>query len=52
MSHENQTSHQPKRSIWYTYFGKGSAGVFAFIWILLLLFWLFSVLMWGGQKLG
>jgi hypothetical protein len=47
MSHNNLSSHGKKRSLWYTYLGKGGAAVFAFLWILLLLGWIFGVLKWG-----
>ena len=36
-----------KKGIWYTYFGKGGAGVFAFLWIIALLIWIISVLALG-----
>jgi hypothetical protein len=47
MSQEHKPGHQKTSSIWYTYVGKGGAAVFAFLWILLLLFWIFGVLKWG-----
>ena len=47
MSNENQPVWENKKSIWYTYFGKGGAAVFALLWILLLMFWIFGVLKWG-----
>lgn len=48
MSHEHSSGHsQPKRSLWYTYFGQGGAAVVAFLWIILLLTWIISVLKWG-----
>jgi hypothetical protein len=36
-----------KRGIWYTYFGEGGAGVFAFLWICIALTWIISVLSVG-----
>jgi len=36
-----------KRGLWYTYFGEGGAGVFAFLWVGALLIWIISVL-WKG----
>ncbi len=47
MSHENNTAKKNNQSIWYTYFGMGGASVFALLWILLLMFWIFAVLKWG-----
>lgn len=47
MSHDNITNHSNKRSIWYTYVGKGGAAVFAFLWIAIILMWIFGVLKWG-----
>ncbi len=47
MSHENTPNRENSKSIWYTYFGKGGAAVFALIWILLLMFWIFGSLKWG-----
>lgn len=46
MAHE-QHSNQQKPGLWYTYFGKGGAAVFAFLWIIALLTWIISVLRWG-----
>jgi hypothetical protein len=39
-------SHSPeqKKSLWYVYFGKGGAAAFAFIWVILALFWIIYLL--------
>jgi hypothetical protein len=47
MTHDNHSVHSEKKSLWYTYLGKGGASAVAFLWILALLFWVFAVLMWG-----
>ncbi len=47
MSHDNSSAQGKNTSLWYTYVGKGGAAVFAFLWILLLLSWIFGVLKWG-----
>jgi hypothetical protein len=47
MSHDNHSTQQNNKGLWYTYFGEGGAGVFAFIIIVCLLTWVFSVLKWG-----
>jgi len=36
-----------KKGLWFTYFGKGGAAVFAFLWIILALSWVFYVVNWG-----
>ncbi len=36
-----------KEYLWYTYFGSGGAGAFAFIWICALLVWIIEVI-WKG----
>ncbi len=46
MTHEHG-SESNSTGLWYTYFGKGGAGVFAFLWILAAIAWIFSVLQWG-----
>ncbi len=46
MSHDNH-SHQPSRGIWYTYFGETGAAVVAFLWVVVGLIWLFSIIKWG-----
>jgi hypothetical protein len=46
MSHENHSS-APKKGFWYTYFGIGGAAVFAFLWIIVTLWWIIYVLMCG-----
>ena len=43
MAHDNQTS----KGLWYTYFGATGASVVAFLWVLALLTWIFSVVKWG-----
>ena len=45
MSHDTNTNE--KKGIFYTYLGKGGAGVIAFLWIIALLAWIFGVLKWG-----
>ena len=47
MSQEHHQGTQQNQGIWYTYFGKGGAATFAFLWILITLIWIFSVLKWG-----
>lgn len=46
MSHDNHSTHS-KKGIWYTYFGKGGAAVFAFLWVLAAILWIVSVINWG-----
>ncbi len=36
-----------RSGLWYTYFGKGGAGVFAFLWICALLIWIINVIRIG-----
>ncbi len=43
--HSGQT--QPNKGFWYTYFGKGGAAVFAFLWLLMALSWIIGVVKWG-----
>ena len=47
MSNYNHTAGETIKGVWYTYVGSGGAAVVAFLWILLLLTWIFSVLKWG-----
>ena len=47
MSQEHHQGTQQNQGIWYTYFGKGGSAAFAFLWILITLIWIFSVLKWG-----
>ncbi|MBL0103905.1 MAG: hypothetical protein IPP51_09195 [Bacteroidetes bacterium] len=48
MSHEHHSGQpQQNQGFWYTYFGKGGAAVVAFLWILLTISWIFSVVKWG-----
>lgn len=46
MAH-NHHAEEPKKGIWYTYFGAGGAGAFAFLWVLAAILWIFSVVKWG-----
>lgn len=46
MSHDHSSTEKAP-GIWYTYFGKGGAGVFAFLWVISAIIWIFSVLNWG-----
>jgi len=46
MTNESHSSNNNK-GIWYTYFGTTGASVFAFLWIIIAMIWLFSVLRWG-----
>jgi hypothetical protein len=46
MSHDNHSVNE-KKGLWYTYLGSGGASAVAFLWIVLLLIWIFSVLKWG-----
>lgn len=36
-----------KGGFWYTYFGKGGAAVFAFLWIVAALAWIINVIRLG-----
>lgn len=45
-NHTSEHNSEPK-GIWYTYFGSGGAGVFAFLWVLAAIIWIFSVVNWG-----
>ena len=47
MSQNHHSPAETNKGIWFTYFGKGGAGVFAFLWIIALFTWVFSVLKWG-----
>ncbi len=47
MSNNHQSSSQDKKGLWSTYVGKGGAAVFAFLWLIITLTWIFSVLKWG-----
>jgi hypothetical protein len=47
MSSNHQSGAESKKSLWYIYLGKGGAAVFAFLWIIMLLIWVFSVIKWG-----
>lgn len=47
MSHDTHSDNKATSGMWYTYFGKGGAAAFAFLWLLAALFWIFSVLKWG-----
>ncbi|MBK7851986.1 MAG: hypothetical protein IPJ66_12890 [Bacteroidetes bacterium] len=46
MSHEHHSSTN-NQGFWYTYFGKGGAAAFAFLWILITIIWIFGVVKWG-----
>jgi hypothetical protein len=47
MSQNHHSGQEAKKGLWFTYFGKGGAAVFAFLWIILALSWVFYVVNWG-----
>lgn len=47
MSQNHHSGSEAPKGLWYTYFGKGGAAAFAFLWIILALSWIFSVVNWG-----
>ncbi|MFM8432413.1 MAG: hypothetical protein ACKOA1_06435 [Bacteroidota bacterium] len=47
MSHDNHHAGTPSKGVWYTYFGETGASVMAFLWILVALCWIFSIVRWG-----
>ena len=46
MSHDHSTLEETP-GIWFTYFGKGGAAAFAFLWVITAIIWIISVLNWG-----
>jgi hypothetical protein len=46
MAHDHH-AEEPKRGLWYTYFGETGAAAVAFIWILLAILWIFGVVNLG-----
>jgi hypothetical protein len=47
MSHDNHHASGNNKGIWYTYFGEGGAAVFALLWVIAGMIWIFSVIKWG-----
>jgi hypothetical protein len=44
---DNHHSPSENKGLWYTYFGTTGAAVFAFLWLLVALSWIFGVVKWG-----
>ncbi len=47
MSSNHHSGTQEKKSLWFTYFGKGGAAVFALLWLIITIGWIFGVVNWG-----